>query len=156
MTVLVPHDAGCKYARPESGGHSDAAKRASDWHNLHRAVGLDTIGRYIAVALSDGSSDGILYDTKRDAVRHQHHNENFYAFMAIQVASVTVCAAESFLYTHRLVYKAGGRMSDPDHYGGGRQIIPRLQKEDHARQDYALSMRGLVKPSNLIIPGRDR
>lgn len=152
MTVLVPHDAGCKFARPQSGGHSDAAKRVADWHNLHRSVGLDNVGRFIAVALSDGASDGVLYATRREAVIHQRHNEKYYAFLCIQMPSMTVCQAESFLRTHRMVYDAGMRMTDPDHRGGGKEIIPRLTQEDQRSQLYALSMRGLVKPSNLIIP----
>ena len=157
MTVLVPHDPGCKYARPDGGGHSDMAKRVSDWHNTHRQFGSDAaIGRYIAVALADGCSDGVLYDTKRDAVRHQHHNERFYAYIAIQPASMTICQAESVMRTFRMVYGAKGAFVDPDHPTGGQEIVRRLTREDQASLMHSVRMRGLVRPSNLIYPGDNR
>lgn len=50
----------------------DAAARLRDAVNMHLAAqGDDAHGKYIAVRLADGSSDGNLYDTRRDAARHQ-------------------------------------------------------------------------------------
>lgn len=151
MTVLVQHDIGCKYARPKDGGHSDAAKRVSDWYNLHRvAQGIDAVGKWLAFALQDGTSDGILYDTKLDAIRHQRLFEYYYFFCMVQPCSMSVCEAESVLYTQRILYKLSNRQSDSEHPQGGRQLIPRLTEEDQFSMLRALQTRG--RPSNLLPP----
>lgn len=108
MAVAVSqHDPGCVRARRDPlGGHSDAAKRVSDTYRLHReALGLAAVGRWFAVALADGTSDGQLYDTKRDAVRHQHHDEAWYAFVCIFPGDVDVCMAEEYLAMQRELYE---------------------------------------------------
>jgi hypothetical protein len=67
-----------------NGIHEDAARRAADNVNMHyRAIGWDAVGKFCAIALNDGSSDHVLYDTKQDAVKHQHHNEQWYCFAKI-------------------------------------------------------------------------
>lgn len=114
--------------------HSDAARRCSDAVNLHvSALGFDARRKWVAVRLADGSSDGVLYDTRRDAVRHQP-NERLAAYVRIAPGGMSVCAAESFLSFNRRAYDAGFRLTDPDDRNGGRQIIPRLTREDQARQ----------------------
>jgi hypothetical protein len=144
VTVLVSHDPGCKYARPEGGGHSDAAKRLSDTYNLHRAAAGFHARGVFAAALADGTSDGILYDSRADAVRHQHHNEQFYAYIRLGAPSMTVCAAESVMRFQRHGYELARRHVDrEDRAHGGREIIPRLTNEDQERQIRA--MRGLVR-----------
>lgn len=60
----------------------DAARRMADAHNLHVlamiAEGRDRPG-YIAIRLEDGRSpDGVVYDTRKDAARHQSDPKNFY------------------------------------------------------------------------------
>lgn len=142
IPALVRHDPGCNHARPDAGGHSDAAKRASDWYNLHVATGGHlAYGQWIAIALADGSSDGTLYASRKAAVAHQHHNESWFCFARIMPHQMTVCAAESFLYMHRMAYENGFRMTDPEAAGGGRALIPRITNEDHAFQLQALAAR---------------
>lgn len=122
----------------------------SDVYSLHRtAGGLDIVGHWIACRLSDGSSDQVLYVTRRDAVSHQKHNEQLYAFVQIRPHSMSICEAASFLRFARMAYDAGFRMTDPQHRTGGRQIIPRLTREAQALQEYALARR-------LWIPGSPR
>lgn len=129
--------------------HSDAAQRVSDTYNLHRiADPHGSIRKWYAAALSDGRSDNVLYESKRDAVRHQHHNEQWYAFIRIGPAQMTPCEAEVFLATARKIYDAGGRMPDPDHPHGGVDVIKRLNAEDQIAQSRGIS-------TNLIIPERD-
>lgn len=131
--VLIRHDAGCKYARPEGGGHTDAAKRIRDTVNLHMVANRDNSrGCFIACALADGSSDGVLYPTRRAAVIHQHHDEQWYLYIRIMGHSMTICQAESLLYMHRLAYDNGFRMADPDGPGGGHDLIPRITREENA------------------------
>ena len=123
------HDPGCRLL-----AHSDAAKRCSDAVNLHlSALGVDAMRRWVAVRLSDGSSDGTLYDTKRDAVRAQS-DEYLCAYVCVPPSGMNPCQAESFMATHRKLYDNGFRLADPDAPSGGRSIIPALTREDHRRQ----------------------
>lgn len=147
--VIVAHDPDCPPRnRSTLGGHSDAAKRTSDEYNLHRtAGGLDVVGHWIACRLSDGSSDHALYGSRREAVRHQKHNEQLYIYVQIRPCDMSVCEAASFLRFNRQAYENGFRLTDPEHRAGGRQIITRLGREDQARLEYALA-------SRLWIPGR--
>lgn len=112
--------------------HTDAAKRVSDTYELHRmARPLECIGKWFACALLDGTTDGVLYDSKGDAVRHQHHNEMYYAYVMISPGSMDACAAEAFLKIHRMMYDKGIRLHDPDDRDhGGLSVVPRMNAED--------------------------
>jgi hypothetical protein len=126
MTLI--HEAYCRY---KALGHTDAAKRFSDTYNLHKiGAGSAANGKWIAIALHDGSSDDTLYDDKLAAVTHQRHNEQFYVFIRIVPPSMRVCDAEVMLDTHRRMYDAGIRMTDPDHKHGGMDVIKRLTQSD--------------------------
>lgn len=132
----MDHDSGCPVL-----SHSDAARRASDAVNLHyAAIGTDAIGKWVAIRLADGSSDGVLYDRKRDAVRHQP-DEKLAAYVRIRPGGMNVCAAESFMKMSRMAYDAGFRLADPDARHGGLDLIPRLTREDQGRQMAALGRR---------------
>ena len=134
------------YCRQKLLGHSDPAKRVSDTYNLHKAVDqYGTVGKWLAFRLDDGSSDDVLYDSKQDAVSHQHHNEHFYMFVKMGPASMSVCDAETILSVHRRMYDAGFRMADPDSRTGGPDMIKRTSAEDQ----FALS-RGIAV--NLLNP----
>lgn len=142
MAVLVVHDRACRFARQEDGGgHSDAAKRISDWYNLHRAAGAAR--GVIAVALADGTSDGVLYQDRAAAVVHQHHNEHWYAYIRIAAPSMSICEAASLLRWERQAARL--RLPDrDDRKHGGLEVIPRLNSEDHQRQLAALAGRGTL------------
>lgn len=138
------HESWCQFKGID---HSDAAKRLGDTYNLHRiGAGHASIGKWFAASLSEGRSDDTLYDDKLSCVRHQHHNEKYYAFIKIAPNSMNACEAEVILKTHRQMYKNGLRMADPDHKHGGPDLITRLTAEDQLAQ-----MRGVVQ--NLRIPG---
>jgi hypothetical protein len=122
------HAIGC---RSLLGEHSDAAKRVHDTYSLHIAVDrYGSIGKWFAVSLAEGFSDGILYDSKRDCVQHQHHNEMYYAYVCIRPMSMSVCDAEIFLNIQRRLYDKGIRMADPDDRHGGKELIKRASVED--------------------------
>jgi hypothetical protein len=109
--------------------HSSAAQRASDAVNLHvSALGFDACRKWVAVRLADGRSDGTLYDTKRDAVRHQS-DEQLCAYVCVPPGGMTVCQAESVLAFHRRAYDAGFRLIDPDHAHGGLDHVRPLTVE---------------------------
>ena len=110
------------------GDHSDAAKRIADIYSLHRlADPYGNIGFWIACALADGQSDMVLYETKRDAIRHQHHNENWYTFIQIVPSTMTPCEAEVMLKVARMAYDRGWRITDGL---SRRDLIKRLGWED--------------------------
>lgn len=122
------HDRSCPMAGKP---HTDAAKRIYDNYHLHRTVDLyGSQGKWIACALNDGSSDGVLYDSRSDAVTHQHHNEQYYLYIQITPANMSLCDAEIYLGVNRRLEKAGFKMADPDHRGGGTEVIKRASVED--------------------------
>src|SRR5256885_1144232 len=97
------------------GGHSDAAKRISDTYNLHRiADPYGNVGYWFAAALATGQSDMVLYDSKSTAIRHQHHNENYYTYIQIVPSTMTPCEAEIMLQVARMAYDNGMRRTDGD------------------------------------------
>lgn len=111
---------------PHGLGHTDAAMRAADNVNMHyQAIGWNAVGKWCAIALQDGSSDHVLYEHRREAVTHQHHNEQWHAFVKIMPMAMGICEAEVFLDFHRKAYDAGFRLTDPEHPKGGREIILR-------------------------------
>jgi hypothetical protein len=114
-------------------GHSDAAKRLSDAVNLHFAtLGFDCKRKWIAVTLSEGKGGETLYDTKRDAIRHQL-DEFWCAYICLTGAPMNVCEAEVIITTHRKAYDAGFRFADPDTASGGRQMIAPTALEDRLK-----------------------
>jgi len=63
----------------------EAGQRAFDEIVLHKlALGIEAFGKWIAVNLSDGRSDHVLYDTRGDAVRHQHGYERDRAYIPVK------------------------------------------------------------------------
>lgn len=129
---MIHHEPWCQQ---KAFGHSDAAKRLYDTYNIHRlALGYDAIGKWFASALADGKSDDVLYDSKRDCVAHQHHNEDYYTFIKIGPPSMNECEAEVMLKAARNLYDIGLRIADPDDRHGGFDVIKRLSIEDQLAQ----------------------
>lgn len=99
---------------------SDAAKRCSETVNMHLIADPErAVNSWVAIRLSDGSSDNTLYDTKQAAVNHQIH-ETQCAYIMIPPTGMTLKQAENFLKLNRQLYAAGMRLSDPD-----KQVIGR-------------------------------
>lgn len=90
---------------------SDAAKRCSDTIRLHIVAGQK--GRWVAIRLSDGGSDGVVYDTRADAIRHQLH-ESQCAYVKVPPDDMPPEHAERYLAFHRRAYDGGFRLTDPD------------------------------------------
>jgi hypothetical protein len=133
--VLVRHDYGCRYARPEHGGHTDAAKQISDHYNLHVAAGAIK-GWWLAFGLQDGGHDGTAYETKAEAVLHQHHAEWWTMFVRIGPSTMSVCEAESQLMWQRQQAKL--KLPQRDDPRGGLDVIRRLTVTDHLLQARAI------------------
>lgn len=130
--------------------HTDPAKRVSDTYRLHRlADPIGSIGQWFAIALADGTSDNVLYGTRRDAVIHQKHNELFYAYVQIIPGDMNPCQAESFIGTHRKLYDAGIKLTDREHRSGGLSVIPRLTAEDQDAQLRSILSGGILPQKNI-------
>lgn len=130
----------------------DAAKRASEAYNLHRVADPHgSVNKWIVIKLQDGSSDNVLYDTKRDAVRHVS-DERFYMFVKVGPWPFTEQEAAVWLTTNRKLYEKGVRMADPDHEKGGLDFIRRSTAEDEYSRLRALFV-GDLPPTNLFVPG---
>jgi hypothetical protein len=105
---------------------------------MHRIVlGLSAQRGWVAIRMADGSSDGTLYDTKRDAVRHQSYEQEC-LYVSIPPGGMSQCSAETLLQLHRKLYRAGMRLADPDARSGGPQLIRPLMVEESRRMLSAL------------------
>lgn len=95
------------------GLYSDEARRAADAVNL--PLIYDPEGnrfRWVAIRLSDGGTDGTVYDCKCDATRHQlHETQCMYVQILPDGISVKECAA--LLRVYRGLYDSGHKMPDP-------------------------------------------
>jgi len=97
---------------------TDAAKRMSDHINARVAfTPPDELfhNPYMAFALADGSTDGVLYPTKADAVSHQS-NEYRYCYFSFRsaMAGANPKDCQLFLDVHRHTYEQGGRLTAPE------------------------------------------
>lgn len=119
---------------PVNGRYSDAAKRASDIINSYRTfTPWDELkNKWLAIRLSDGGTDGNIYDNKRDAVRCQLDEFlcAYVCFINLQGGS-TPAEMEIFLKFNRDAYDAGFRLPDPDHQFGGREVLMTTPLHDH-------------------------
>lgn len=137
---MYVHQPGCKRAGL---GHSDAAKRVYDTYLLHRmGNGNAAVGHWFAFSLSDGTTDGALYASKQEAIDHQKHNETYRGFIQIVPPMITICEAEAFIYTSRIMYAVGAS-------GGVRELIPRVSGEDNRSMLKSISNGGRTRPRNL-------
>jgi hypothetical protein len=87
---------------------SDEAKRFSEQVNLHLICG--NAYRWVAIRLSDGGSDGVLYDSGADAIRHQLH-ETQCGYLPIPPDGITPRTADTLLRYWRQAYDNGWRPS---------------------------------------------
>jgi hypothetical protein len=121
---------------PQTQGFSDAAKRASDIINSYRTfVPWDELKtKWLAIRLSDGGYDGNLYDSKRDAVRHQL-DEFLCAYVCFKnlIGGARPKEMELFLKFNRDAYDAGFRLPDPDDQFGGRDVLMTTALRDFYR-----------------------
>lgn len=94
----------------------DAARRMQDAVNLHMlamvAENRDRPG-FVAIRLEDGRSpDGVLYDTRKDAVRHQSDPKMFY--VKVGKMSMGTNEAVTVLKFARIALQAGIVFAEED------------------------------------------
>ena len=92
-------------------GYPDHALRCADQVNIHVLAG--GYGRWIAIRMSDGGTDGILYDSKADAVRYQLH-ETQCCYLVCPSVPMTPREAQVYVEYNRQLYAQGLRMPYPE------------------------------------------
>lgn len=94
----------------------DRARRCSDAVTLALlGQGRGVVGRWLAVRLSDGGTDGNVYDRKSDAARHQLHPQQC-AYVCIPLGGMTQRQAHTYLRFIEGLYAAGCDLADPDQH----------------------------------------
>jgi len=105
----------------------DAAARCADI--VRQAIVDGHVSKWLAIRLSDGGSDGVAYDTREEAVRHQLH-ETQCGYVKVRLDNYPPREALSFLRWHRMAYDAGARLPDPEAPNGGPELyVPTVIEE---------------------------
>lgn len=94
------------------GLYSDASRRATDAMLLHVLADPHNGGRWMAIRLADGETDGTTYATKGEAYRYQ--DDPTRCCYARIHNTVTYREMSTFLNYNRQLYDEGFRMPDPD------------------------------------------
>lgn len=106
---------------------TDAAKRAYDIVNavVHYTDWSYRIRLWVALRLADGGSDGTLYESRREAVRHQAHEQQcaYFSYRGAPNGFASHKDAQLYLDYHRHAYDNGARLPDPDAPNGGPELI---------------------------------
>jgi hypothetical protein len=90
--------------------YSDAAKRCSDLVTLHATCG--SVTRWVAIRLSDGGSDGAVYDSRAEAISHQLRPE-YCTYVCVPPGGMAPKEAEAVLWYWRQLVDANVRDDDP-------------------------------------------
>lgn len=95
----------------------DAAKRMSGIINglLTFMQPWDLRTKWIAIRLADGGHDGVLYDSREDAIRHQI-DERFcsYVCMGSMLSGAKPLDCAIYLEFHRQAYDSDMRLHEPE------------------------------------------
>lgn len=91
-------------------GFSDAAKRISD--AVHQAIVDGHRNRWMAFALEDGAGDGVIYDSKADAIRFHGNRYRQHLYLRVPWDMMTPRAAEVYLHLHRQLKAIGQHPDD--------------------------------------------
>lgn len=89
---------------------SNAGKRCAEI--VTQAVADGHRGLWVAIRLSDGGSDGVIYFSRAGAITHQLH-ETLCAYVQVPWDGMSGAEADLYLAFHRRCYDAGFRLSDP-------------------------------------------
>ena len=122
----------------------DAGKRASDHVNFALLLhGYDALkDKCMAIRMGDGGSDGVIYDNRADAVRHQLHEQQcYYVYFRNLPGGANPREMAIVLEFQRRAYKAGMRLIDPDNPNGSQELLVTTNWYDSMKAE--LRRRGL-------------
>lgn len=91
---------------------TDDAKRMV--HAMRFHMTLRHFGKWASFKLEDGSSNGIAYDRRREAIRDRWPWEDNYFYIKVLHDAFTEETAQRLLNMHRAMRKAGVQMTDPE------------------------------------------
>lgn len=95
---------------------TDAARRMSDTINgvITFSRAWEICNSWMAFRLADGTSDGVIYDTRQAAISHQS-DERLCAYFCFRSAmgGTKPLDCQIFLNMHRHAYDNGGGLSEP-------------------------------------------
>lgn len=101
-------------------GYPDRTRRAHDALQTHyAALGVDAGGWWVAIRLSDGSSDGHLFRSKAEATRAQLHERQCAYICLPPFGEMAIGELHAYLQACERVYDGGGRLSDE-----GTHVVP--------------------------------
>ena len=83
--------------------------------------------RYIAVALQDCACDGVVYDTRSDAMRHVRGDANQYMYIELPLEAWGEPVCDVLLNYWRLVYKNQGYRPAGAHAGADLILPQRIE-----------------------------
>lgn len=113
----------------------DAAQRAADVINERLTWFPFAVlaSKWMAFKLQDGNSDKVIYDTRRDAVKHMPDHACYFTFRNCPGGVQT---RDMWLYMqfHRHAYSRGARLTDPDDRNGGKEFILPVTRSGVAAQ----------------------
>ena len=128
---------------PEESELAELGKRIAAEYNMHRVADpIGNLGKFLAFALQDASTDHVLYDSMVDAREHMDDEDRY---MYVQLVPTTMDSRDAalLLRAQRKMYSAGIRVSQMD----GRVMIPRLAREDQKAQLRSVFLG--TRPTNL-------
>jgi hypothetical protein len=113
---------------------TQAGRHCSDAVNLALLLGGER--KWVAVRLSDGKSDGAIYDTKADAMKHCPQSlkllhETQAVYIQVPYDGMTPEDGTGYLAVNRKLYDGGMRLTDPNR----TPIMP------HTKEEFNLFMR---------------
>ncbi len=106
QSQIIPRNA---FGAPQD---EDAGKRIADRVTLATIAGDG--GRWMAFNLSDGTTKGTVYDTRRDAIRDQLHESQCCYVKIPRQNLMDTTEALVMLHAARKAYDAGLRFTDVD------------------------------------------
>lgn len=114
-----------------------AAKRVADAINVRMTFTswADLAHQWMAFRLSDGGSDGVVYEHRIDAVRHQlHETQCMYICFKDLVGGAKAHEIAHVILFHRAAYEGGAVLPDPEQPFGGAALIMRVTDVDYLRR----------------------
>lgn len=122
----------------------DAANRMRDAVNLHVVAG--TLGvrerhlQWLAIRLEDGRSDGTVYESRRDAVRHTQNKEKGWYYVKVGAQSMSEREAIIVLQMARQAFKRGVIFAEEE------PVVPMLSELTRPYIPRTLETLGLFRP----------
>lgn len=120
---------------------ADIGRKVSDHLNMVRLFHDwdDIKDKWMAFRLSDGGTDGVVYETRKDAVSYQFHEQwCAYISFANLVGGAVPRECAIFMKFTRDAYKGGMRLVDPEAPNGGREAVMTTAMTDYYRAQLGL------------------